>query len=289
MIVALFKAMRPRQWVKNGVIFTGLVFDRQLGLNNIPTMLRVLAGFVIFCLVSGVVYLVNDISDVEADRRHPTKRNRPIAAGKLPIRVARIAVVVLLAIVFPISYWLSPPFALVTLGYFVLNLTYSKWIKHIVLLDVMTIAAGYVLRVVAGITLLAHVARFSPWLYVVTTSGALFLGFGKRRAELAMLADRANAHRKVLDGYTIPLLDQYINVVLSATILSYSLYTFNDPNLPVMMLTIPYVIYGIFRYLYLIQVEDSGGAPEDVLVSDRPLQLAILLWGFTVLLIFYIF
>lgn len=289
MIVALVKAMRPRQWVKNGVIFTGLVFDRQLGLNNIPTMMRVFAGFIIFCLVSGVVYLINDMADVEADRKHPTKRRRPIASGALSITTARIAAVVILVVVFPISYWLSPYFALVTLVYLLLNLAYSKWLKHIVLVDVITIAAGYILRVVAGITLLYHVARFSPWLYIVTTSGALFLGFGKRRAELTMLAEGASVHRKVLDGYTIPLIDQYINIMLSTTILSYSLYTFNDPNLPVMMLTIPYVIYGVFRYLYLIQVEDCGGAPEEVLISDRPLQLAILLWGFTVLLIFYIF
>ena len=289
MVIALFKAMRPRQWVKNGVIFTGLVFDRQLGLNNIPTMLRVFGGFIIFCLVSGVVYLINDIADVEADRNHPTKRNRPIASGALSIQAARLAAIIILVVVFPLSYWLSPYFALVTLVYLLVNLAYTNWLKHIVLVDVMTIAAGYVLRVVAGITLLSHVARFSPWLYIVTTSGALFLGFGKRRAELTMLAEGANVHRKVLDGYTIPLLDQYINIVLSTAILSYSLYTFNDPNLPVMMLTIPYVVYGVFRYMYLIHTKDCGGAPEDVLISDRPLQLAILLWGFTVLLIFYIF
>jgi len=266
-----------------------LVFDRQIGLNNIPTMLHVLGGFIIFCLVSGVVYLINDIADVEADRNHPTKQNRPIASGALSIPAARFAAIGIVVVVFPISYWLSPLFALVTLVYLLVNLAYTKWLKHIVLIDVMTIASGYVLRVVAGITLLSHVARFSPWLYIVTTSGALFLGFGKRRAELTMLANEANVHRKVLDGYTIPLLDQYINIVLSIAILSYSLYTFADPNLPVMMLTIPYAIYGIFRYLYLIHMEDCGGAPEEVLISDRPLQLAILLWGFTVMLIFYIF
>lgn len=291
MLVALIKTMRPKQWVKNGVIFAALVFDRQLGLNNLPPMLRTLAGFIIFCMLSGVVYIINDIADVEADRQHPKKSKRPIAAGSLAISTARIAVVVMLAIIFPLAYLLSPTFALVALAYFLLNLAYSKWLKHIPLVDVLTIALGFVLRVVAGVALI-HVARFSPWLYVVTTLGALYLGFGKRRAELALLADEANAHRRVLSGYTIPLLDQFITIVSSTTLIAYSLYTFSAPNLPenhVMMLTIPMVFYGILRYLYLIQVEHSGGAPEEVLLSDRPLQFVVLLWGASVLLIFYIF
>jgi len=291
MLIALIKTMRPRQWVKNVVIFAALVFDRQLGLNNLPPLWRTFAGFIVFCLVSALVYVLNDIADVEADRQHPEKRNRPIASGKLPLRVARIAAAVLIILVFPLAYLLSPAFALVAGIYFLLNLAYSKWIKHVVLLDVMTIAAGFVLRILAGVTLV-NVARFSPWLYVVTTSGALFLGFAKRRAELGLLAEGANAHRKVLDGYSIPLLNQYINIVLSTTIMAYSLYTFSAPNLPennVMMLTIPIVIYALFRYQYLIQMKQSGGAPEDVFLSDRPLQIAILLWGFSVLLIFYIF
>ncbi len=291
MLVALIKTMRPKQWVKNGVIFAALVFDRQLGLNNLPPMLRTLAGFIIFCILSGIVYIINDIVDVEADRQHPKKSKRPIAAGRLAIPTARIAVVVMLAIIFPLAYLLSPTFALVALAYFLLNLAYSKWLKHIPLVDVLTIALGFVLRVVAGVALI-HVARFSPWLYVVTTLGALYLGFGKRRAELALLADEANAHRRVLSGYTIPLLDQFITIVSSTTLIAYSLYTFSAPNLPenhVMMLTIPMVFYGILRYLYLIQVEHSGGAPEEVLLSDRPLQFVVLLWGASVLLIFYIF
>ncbi|MGW8250016.1 MAG: decaprenyl-phosphate phosphoribosyltransferase, partial [Anaerolineales bacterium] len=155
---------------------------------------------------------------------------------------------------------------------------------------VFAIALGFLLRVAAGVVLI-DVARFSPWLYVVTTLGSLYLGFGKRRAELALLADGANAHRRVLDGYTLPLLDQMITIVSSTTIIAYSLYTFSAPNLPenhVMMLTIPFVIYGIFRYLWLIQVKHSGGAPEDALLSDRPLQVSIVLWGLSVLLIFYV-
>lgn len=290
-VKALIMAMRPRQWIKNTIIFAALVFDRQLTPNNWPAVMRTLAGFIVFCLLSGIVYIINDLADVEADRQHPEKRTRPIASGRLPVRTARGFAIGALILIFPVSVWLSPAFAIVALSYFLLNLAYSKWIKHIALLDVFSIALGFVLRVVAGATLI-YVTRFSPWLYVVTTLGALYIGFGKRRSELALLADGANAHRKVLDGYTIPLLDQLITIVSATTIIAYSLYTFSAPNLPdnhIMMLTIPFVMYGVFRYLYLIQVTHSGGAPEEVLFSDRPLQITILLWGLSVLAIFYIF
>jgi 4-hydroxybenzoate polyprenyltransferase len=288
--VALVKAMRPRQWVKNGVIFAALVFDQQMTPDNMPAILRTAAGFIIFCLLSGIVYIINDIADVEADRQHPEKRNRPIASGRLPVPIARAYAIAAIIVIFPISILLSPQFAAIALTYLLLNLAYSFKIKHIPLLDVFTIALGFLLRVAAGVVLI-EVARFSPWLYVVTTLGSLYLGFGKRRAELALLADGANAHRRVLDGYTLPLLDQLITIVSATTIIAYSLYTFSAPNLPenhVMMLTIPFVIYGIFRYLWLIQVKHSGGAPEDVLLSDRPLQVSIILWGLSVLLIFYV-
>jgi 4-hydroxybenzoate polyprenyltransferase len=290
-LFALIQTMRPLQWAKNVVIFAALVFDRQLGLNNIPPMLRTVLGFLIFCLLSGVVYLINDIVDVEADRAHPTKRSRPIASGRLPVPVAHIASVALLLIIFPCSYLLSPGFAAVALSFFVLNLVYSKWLKHVPLLDVFCIALGFVLRVAAGVTLI-QVTRFSPWLYVVTTLGSLYIGFGKRRAELALLADNANAHRKVLGGYTVVLLDQYITIIAATTIVAYSLYTFSAPNLPtnhIMMLTIPIFLYSIFRYLYLVQIKECGGAPEEILLSDRPFQLSVMLWGICVLLIFYIF
>lgn len=288
-LTSLIKAMRPRQWTKNFVLFAALVFDRQLTPNNLNAILRTTAGFVIFCLLSGVVYIINDIADIDADRLHPEKRNRPIASGKLPIGIARSFAIGLIVVIFPISYWLSPAFALVALTYLLVNLAYSFRIKHIPLLDVFTIALGFVLRVLAGVVLI-QVARFSPWLYIVVTLGSLYIGFGKRRAELALLADGANSTRRVLDGYTLPLLDQLITIVSATTIMAYSLYTFSAPNLPkndVMMLTIPFVIYGIFRYLYLIQVKHSGGAPEEMLLSDRPLQASIVLWGISVLLIFY--
>ena len=302
MLRALIKTMRPRQWTKNAFVFAALVFDRQLpnpealfvgqDWTQLIPFFRTFAAFVLFCLISSSVYIINDIADVQADRQHPTKRNRPIASGRLPIPVAAVAAGILLLVTVPLAYLLSPWLAAVTLVYFIVNLAYSLWLKHVPLIDVLIIAAGFVLRVTGGVLALESVQRFSPWLYVVTTLLALYLGFGKRRAELAMLADGASSHRKVLDGYTIPLLDQLILIVSSTTIVAYSLYTFSAPNLPqnhAMMLTIPFVLYGIFRYLYLIQVEQAGGAPEELLLADRPLQASIALWGFSVLLIMYIY
>lgn len=286
---AIIKTMRLKQYPKNGVLFAALVFDRQL--LNLVSFERTFAGFVIFCLLSSAVYFINDILDIESDRQHPEKKFRPIASGALPISVAVVVAVILLAIAFPAAWLLSPGFAAICAIYFLMNLAYSKWLKHVPLLDVLIIAAGFVLRVAGGVMLI-DVQRFSPWLYIVITLGALYIGFGKRRAELSLLVEKAASHRRVLDGYTLPLLDQLITVVSSTTIVAYSLYTFSAPNLPEnhsMMLTIPFVIYGIFRYLYLIQVKNCGGAPEEMLFSDRPLQIVILLWGAAVLTIFYLF
>lgn len=289
MLRALIKSMRIRQWTKNVFVLAAVVFDRQLG--NPPAVLKSLAGFIIFCLLSSSVYLINDVMDAEADRQHPEKRDRPIASGKLPPSIAIIASVVLILITIPTAFVLSNGFGWVAVTYLLINFAYSTWLKHIPLLDVMIIAAGFVLRVAAGVFLVI-VERFSPWLYVVTTLGALYIGFGKRRSELALLAKDANQHRRVLDGYTIHLLDQLILVVSSTTIMAYSLYTFSAPNLPAnhsMMLTIPFVLYGVFRYLYLIQVKQAGGAPEELLLTDRPLQATIILWGTAILIIFYLF
>jgi 4-hydroxybenzoate polyprenyltransferase len=289
MFKALFKTMRPRQWTKNVFIFAALVFDKQLFV--IESFLRTLGGFALFCLISSSVYIFNDLADIEADRQHPEKKNRPIPSGKLPVSAAWIAGILLVVIALSLGYLLSPAFAGVLSLYFLINLAYSKWLKHVPILDVLIIASGFVLRVGAGVTLI-HVERFSPWLYVVMTLLSLFLGFGKRRAELALLAKGAGSHRKVLEGYTLPLLDQYIMIVSGTTIVAYSLYTFSADNVPKnhsMMLTIPFVVYTIFRYLYLVQVKQEGGAPEDVLLTDRPFQIAMGMWAVAVLLIFYLF
>ena len=288
MFAALFKTMRPRQWTKNVFVFAALVFDKQLLIPE--SFLRTLGGFFLFCLISSSVYIFNDLADIQADREHPEKRHRPIPSGRLPIAVAWTAGVVLALVSLACGYLLSPAFALVLAAYLVLNLAYSAWLKHVLILDVLILAAGFVLRVDAGVRLI-HVERFSPWLYVVMTLLALYLGFGKRRAELALLSEDAANHRKVLQGYTIPLLDQYIMIVTGMTIVGYSLYTFSAPNVPAnhsMMLTIPFVVYAIFRYLYLIEVEHSGGAPEEILLSDRPFQISMVLWAVAVLAVFYL-
>jgi 4-hydroxybenzoate polyprenyltransferase len=284
----LIQTMRPRQWIKNGLLFIPIIFDKQL--TNWPALARVVLGFVLFCLLSSLVYIINDLVDLEADRNHPQKRLRPIASGKLKVSTARIAAIVLALVFFIPAIWLSLEFVLIGLVYLVLNLAYSAWFKHTPILDVMILASFYVLRVGAGVSLI-EVNRFSPWLYVFTTFLALYLGIGKRRAELNLLADEANSHRKAFEGYTLPLLDQFILIVSSGAILTYSLYTFSAPNLPAnhtMMLTIPFVIYGIFRYLYLLQVQQRGGEPEEVLFTDRPLQVTILLWGLSIMVIYYL-
>lgn len=289
MLSALIKTMRLRQWTKNGFIFFGLIFDKQLLL--LEPFLRTVAGFFLFCLISSAVYLFNDIADVEADRNHPEKKFRPIASGKLPVNVALTTALLLTLISIPLAYLLSPLFALVLVVYLIINLLYSRWLKHVAILDVLIISSGFVLRVAAGVILISPVERFSPWLYMITILFSLYIGLGKRRAELNLLAQDASAHRKVFDGYTIPLLDQYITIVSGMTIVAYSLYTFSAPNLPenhTMMLTIPFVVYGIFRYLQLIQIGHAAGSPDEVALKDRPLQVTVLLWGLTVIAIFYL-
>jgi 4-hydroxybenzoate polyprenyltransferase len=281
--------MRPRQWMKNVFILAALVFDGQL--LNPHSLSRTLAGFAVFCLLSSSVYLVNDILDREADRKHPVKSSRPIASGALTVKYAAAAAVLLGGLSLAAAFRLSVNFGIICLVYLLINLAYSRWLKHIPLIDVMVLASGYVLRVAAGVSLIV-VERFSPWLYVVTTLLALFIGLGKRRGELSMLQNEPQAHRRVLDGYTLPFLDQLITIISGTTIVAYSLYTFSAPNLPdnhSMMLTIPPVLYAIFRYLYLVQVKQLGSAPEEVALADRPLQAAFLLWALMVLIIFYLF
>jgi 4-hydroxybenzoate polyprenyltransferase len=288
MLKALFKTMRPKQWAKNVFLLAAIVFDRKL--TNTDAMLHTIIGVVVFSLVASVVYIINDIADVEADRQHPTKRNRPIAAGKLSIPAAWASAVIFLLIAFPVAVWLSPAFAAIAFFYLTLNLLYSKWLKHVVLLDIILLASLYVIRVAAGVALI-DVVRFSPWIYIFTTFLALLMGTGKRRAELSEIADGPNAQRRVLDGYTLTFLDQLITLASGMTIITYSLYTFSAPNLPenhAMMLSIPFIIYSIFRYQYLLQVKGTGSAPEELVLSDRPLQLAIALWGAAVLVVFYI-
>lgn len=288
MLLALLKNMRPKQWAKNLLLFAGLVFDRQL--TFLPSLERTFIGFVVFCLLSSSIYLINDITDLENDRKHPKKKNRPLASGAISVPVAIGAAVIFLVLAIGGGFWLSPIFGIACLIYLVLNLSYSFRLKHIPVLDVLILASFYVLRVWAGVSLIT-VQRFSPWIYVFTTFLALFLGIGKRRAEI-LNNQRGSQTRQVLSRYTVEYLEQLLLIDLALAIVTYSLYTFLAPNVPenhAMMLTIPFVIYGFFRYLYLVQVKNSGEAPEEILFSDRPLQFSLLAWGATILLIFYIY
>lgn len=288
MIKQLFIAMRPKQWIKNGLIFAALVFDQQLFVRD--PLLRTIAGFFLLCMGASAVYLINDLADLEQDRNHPIKRSRPLPAGLLSVDIARVAAVVLFILAPRIGFALNKTFGVILLSYMVLNLFYSFWLKHIPIIDVMVLATGFVLRVALGVALIT-VQRFSPWLYMCTTLLALFIGFGKRRAEMVLLADNANSHRRVLDGYTIPLLDQILVIVSGMTIIAYSLYTFSAENLPdnnSMMLTIPFVLYGIFRYLYLVNVENAGGAPEELVLTDKPLMATFVFWGVSAVAILYL-
>lgn len=288
MLKAIIETLRPKQWIKNLFILPGLVFDRQLGLLQ-PT-LRVGAAILIFCLVSGLTYTINDILDVEADRLHPQKKMRPIASGRLSIRQASFLAIVLALIAFPAAFLLSTNFGWVCVVYTLLMLAYSKWLKRIMLIDVLVIALGFVLRVAAGVVVI-KVNYFSPWLFVLTTLLALYLGFGKRLSEIKLLDDQAGEYRKVLQGYSIPLLNQYLVVMLSAILITYCLYTFSahpSGSNYTMMLTIPFVFYGTFRYMYIIQNGNLAAAPEEVALKDLPLKITVILWALSAIIILYL-
>lgn len=288
MIYALLKTMRPKQWVKNIFVFAALVFDEKL--LQLPFLLRTTAAFVLFCLISGTVYIINDIADREKDRQHPTKRNRPLASGRLSLQVAWAGAAAFFACSTAGAFALDPALGGVILGYFVMQVAYSFLLKDLVIVDVLAIAAGFLLRVQAGV-ITAHAARFSPWLYICMTLLALFLGIGKRRGELVLLAGNAENHRRVLDEYNLHFLDEMIAMVTSSTVMAYSLYTFSAPNLPAnhsMMLTIPFVLYGLFRYLYLIHVRGAVEPPDELVLRDKPLMLNFLLWSLAVVAVLYL-
>lgn len=287
MLLHLIKAMRPRQWIKNIFVFAPLVFDVKL--DDPYYLARTVAGFVLLCLASGAVYIINDLADVENDRQHPRKRERPIASGRLAFAPAVAAAAVLPIVAVILAYVLDTGFAIFLAGYVLLQVAYSFVLKRIVIIDVMTIAAGFVLRVGAGVPLV-NAERFSPWLYVSMTLLALLIGFGKRRHELTLLGENATMHRAILQEYNKALLDQIITIVTASALVAYALYTFLAENLPrnyTMMLTIPFILYIMFRYLYLIHVRGRGGAPEEIVLTDRPLQAAVLLWALSVVLVMY--
>lgn len=289
MLIALLKTMRPRQWPKNGFVFVALFFDEKL---LTPLYLgRTIAAFILLCFMSSAVYLMNDLSDIESDRQHPTKRLRPLPAGQLSPTIAALAAVIFAGGSLIVGYVLSPLFALILLIYLLSQIAYTYWLKNVVLFDVMIVALGFVLRIASGVAVI-EVERFSPWLYLFGGFLALFLVLGKRRHELVLLGEDAEKHRKILQEYNLDLIDRMLGLVTTSVLVFYSLYTFLAEGLPAnhtMMLTIPFLMYGIFRYLYLIHVRHEGGAPEDIALRDRPLQVTIALFALTVFVVIYIF
>ena len=285
--LALLASLRPRQWVKNLFVFAGVIFSQQM---LTPLAWTALAAFVIFCGLSGAIYLFNDVADVERDRLHPTKRLRPIASGALSRSTALVFGVLLLAGCLAAAYRVGPAFGLVALGYGALLTAYSVWLKHLVILDVLTVAGGFVLRAVAGAV--AVKAEISGWLLICTILIALFLALGKRRHEYRSLARDAAAHRPILAEYSESFLDQMISVVTASTVTAYSLYTMSPETVAkfhtrLLPLTLPFVLYGIFRYLYLLYRRDLGGNPSDLFVNDRALLLDALLWMLATFAIIY--
>ncbi len=278
--------MRPKQWTKNVFIFAALVFDGKLFQPGPFT--NTLIGFVVLCLLSSAVYLVNDCADANADRAHPVKRNRPIARGDVPIPLAVAWAAVLIVASLAAAFATNQIFGAIALTYLATATLYTFKLKHMVILDVIVLAAGFVLRVAAG-TPLVDAERFSPWLYTCMALLALLIGFGKRRAELVEL-NGSSTTRAALDHYSLPLLDQIIAIVTGALIVSYTFYTFSAPQLPAnhaMMLTVPFVVYGLFRYLYLVHVKGEGGAPDELALKDRPLQITFVLWAMAAIVVLY--
>jgi 4-hydroxybenzoate polyprenyltransferase len=284
----LLAALRPSQWTKNLFVFAGLIFGEEL-LNPAAVTQAVLA-FAVFCTLSGVVYLINDIRDREADRLHPLKSTRPIASGALSVRSAGVAAFVLGSVGLAAAFGINPAFGLVSLSYVALLSLYSVLLKHHVILDVLTLSGGFVLRAAGGAVAIG--VPFSRWLLLLTLLLALFLALSKRRAELVALADDASGHRRSLAEYSPYLLDQMIGVVTASTLLAYAFYTISPDTVQRfgtedLIFTVPFPLYGIFRYLYLVHRREGGGNPSEHLLTDVPLLTCVALWGVAVILILY--
>lgn len=301
-LVALLMAMRPKQWTKNLSLFVGIVFAQRLF--SVASFERAGLAFVAFCLAASMIYLLNDLLDLENDRQHPTKRNRPLASGRLPVSwaFAMMGVLVLACAVLTGFIYIIPTgqqdifaslggsnvlFTLAIASYLVLMVLYSVRLKHVVLLDVFIIAGGFVLRILAGAVVIP--VSISPWLYLVTILLSLFLALNKRRHELVLLQGQASTHRQILKEYSVPMLDQMITIVTAATLMAYSLYTFQSPTgNHRLMVTIPLVLYGMFRYLYLVYMHMEGGSPEEVLLRDRHMLGTVVLCTAIIIIVLYV-
>lgn len=295
-LIGLLRTMRPTQWTKNLLfVFPALVFDGKLF--NPESLGNVIYACIAMILMSGTVYIINDLVDIEKDRLHPKKKNRPLPSGDLSknLAIATAIAIPITTIVVTLlinAYW-GWKLAVVLAVYLIIQVAYSFVLKHVVLLDVLTVTAGFVLRVVAGVVVI-NVAYFSPWLYACTGLLALFLIVGKRRQELVLLGEDAIKTRPIFQYYNLPLLDDMLRIVTTSALITYILYTIERDTviqitgINLTPLTVPFVIYGLFRYLYLIHVLGEGGAPDEVLLKDRPLQIAILLFGLTFIVLLYV-
>lgn len=293
MMVDIIRSMRPEQWTKNLVLFAGLIFAG--GLSEPVLLGLAVTGFLVFCLLSGATYILNDITDVAGDREHPVKRRRPIASGRLPVPVAAAVGAVAAAGGLAVAYRVNPLFGHVATSYLALNVLYSVALRHMVILDVMAIAVGFVLRAVGSVEVLTPERPFiqlSPWLLVCTFFLALFLGLAKRRHEVRVLGNDAQRHRSVLEHYPQPLIDALMGVVTASTVVSYAIYTIWPGTVQKvgsarLVYTVPFVVYGVLRYLYLVYGRDKGGQPARSLVRDAPLAINIALWLAAVVLVIY--
>ena len=293
MIGALIRELRPKQWTKNLLLFAGVLFSQHL--TDPQLMVRAAAGFVAFSLLAGSIYMLNDLKDLEVDQRHAVKRLRPLAAGRLPIAAVWVALVPLWTVVGLLSAWLGTPFMAVAGLYIAFNLAYTLWLKQVVLVDVFMIAIGFVLRAIAGVQLLLPVAPdtvLSPWLLVCTFFGALFLALAKRRREITNAGDGATRQRAVLKEYSPELLDGLLMVSAAASLMGYALYTIWPATVAkfgteALLYTVPFVAYGIFRYLYLVRATEATEDPSQVLLTDRPLGWCLGLYLLTVILVLY--
>jgi len=285
---ALLETMRPRQWTKNGVVFAGLLFSLQI-FNWIP-LVKTAGAFCLFCMISGSVYILNDVLDYERDLAHPEKKNRPIPSGRLPRNLALVLNIVIGGTALFLSFTLEPAFGWIALSYLVMNIAYSLYLKHVVIVDVLIIAMGFVFRAVGGAV--AIQVDISEWLLICTFLLALFLALCKRRHELDLIEDKAATHRAVLKEYNSALLDQMISVVTASALMAYALYTISDNvvtkfHTQNLIFTVPFVLFAIFRYLYLVHARNLGGSPERVLIQDKAMVIDIGLWVLAVTGILY--
>jgi len=290
-LIGLFRTMRPKQWTKNVLfVLPGIIFDQKLFI--LSEFINVVVACILLILMSGSVYIINDLVDIEKDRQHPRKKFRPLPAGELPRGLAIAAAFFIPVMTLLFAIWFDWRLAIVLIIYLGLQLSYSFVLKNMVILDVLAVTAGFILRVAAGVVVI-QVENFSPWLYACAGLLALFLVIGKRRQDLVALRDHAVKTRAIYREYNLPLLDDMLRMVTTATLITYIIYTIEAPTIKLAetnlaLLTVPFVLYGLFRYLYLIHVKGEGSAPDEVLLQDRGLQIAMLLWGLTFVVLLYL-